>query len=77
MRSVYKKTMKHNREVNVMKGFIEVMNRIREICSEHENCYGCPLLDTDHVKEVSCIISHIPENNDPLEIMRRLQEYDK
>lgn len=60
-----------------MKGFIEVMNRIREICGEHENCYGCPLLDTDHVKEVSCIISHIPENNDPLEIMRRLHEYDK
>lgn len=59
-----------------MKGCTEVMNRIREICSKHENCYSCPFLNIG-VKEASCIISHIPENSDPLEIMRRLQEYDQ
>lgn len=76
MKNVYTKMKKHNREENVMKGFIEVMNQIIDICNEHENCVGCPLVDDDHVKFIGCVMNRVPEEYDPLEIMRRLQAHD-
>mgnify|MGYP006896770540 CR=1 FL=1 len=77
MKTVYVKMKKHNREENVMKGFIEVMNQIKDICKEHETCKGCPFIDDSHVRRVGCyLVQDMPEDYDPLEILRRLQAHD-
>lgn len=75
MRTIYRKTIKHNREVNVMRGFIEVMNQIREICNEHM-CYDCPFCDNRR-GVAPCYWQMIPEEFKPLEILELMQKEDK
>lgn len=57
-----------------MKGFIENVNQIREICNDHANCYGCPFLDI-RVKYPECYLQGIPEGWNPLEILDRIAKW--
>lgn len=78
MKTVYTKMKKHNREENVMKGFIEVMNQIKNECGKHDTCGPeCAFFmyaDTDGNR--ICCLDRPPVYFDTLEIMRRLQAHD-
>ena len=78
MKIVYTKMKKHNREENVMKGFIEVVNQIKDECRRHRSCSKECIFNTylDADGNGICIFDGPPEHLDPLEIMRRLQAHD-
>ena len=75
MKNVYTKMTKHNREENIMKGFIEVMNQIIDNCRRRDDCQGCPFLEI-HAKYTACYWQKTPENFESLDIIRRLQAHD-
>lgn len=79
MRTVYTKMMKHNREENVMKGFIEVIRQITDECKKHEgtDCRCCPYIDDSIHGEFACYwFQNSPNQWDPLDIMRRIKADD-
>ena len=78
MKTIYTKMNKHNREENVMKGFIEVMNQIKNECGKHDICSPeCAFfICADEEGNCECCLHRPPEYFDTLEIMRRLQAHD-